>query len=147
MWFSIESGFNWTWGLVCPVFLRSVPAQLFAHLSRAQLVQGQHDFTASEPLNYHGDTVFWRWSWWGEPWWMRSVPLWNNRSPGVTSGEPMCLSGAASWERMSLGCNRTLRETVLGVFYLDSSRPAQTHGLWSGVRAGLLVTAAGEFSL
>lgn len=67
--------------LLSPAFLRAVPAQLFAHLS---LLQRQHDFNASEQLNHHGDITY-RWhACCGEPWWMRNLPLWNNRrSPGV----------------------------------------------------------------
>lgn len=131
---------------IFPAFLRVVPAQLSAHLSAV----AQHDFDAAERLNCLGDITYQWHVCRGESWGMRNLSMWTKCwRPGVIREgwcgrleERTSLMAAGIWQRRSLGCERNLRETILGYFYLDSIQAARSHGLWSGVRAGLQVTAA-----
>lgn len=49
-------------------FTHRASTAVYAPESAAPLMQRQHDFTASAPLNYHGDSICWRRSWCGEAW-------------------------------------------------------------------------------
>lgn len=89
----------------------------------ARLQPRQHDLHSSVQLNYHGDFIHRRRTCCGEPRWTRCpLQLWNGRSPGVVRGEPLWLSGGASWdltERRKLGCKRNLKRHCPAAFFLS----------------------------